>query len=257
MALRFPELQSVGEPLGLAAPERIVTVFGASLGEEALRSDLLRGTGGKIGEKLGQFATGQVSLAALAMGERNAVAPSERGEGGRRTRRARDGNNGKPPRDDTELTGLIGEAFVYEWLRGQLPGFDERAWVSKNRSRYGLADVGEDDLGYDFCYRDVEGRLQGRMDRPTYYIEVKASAGDGESAFPMSANEWEQARECHGIQDQVYVVIRIADVRSGPRVSDVIYDPFGLYRKGQIALTASDMWVRVGKPSASMTSNRP
>jgi len=95
------------------------------------------------------------------------------------------------------------------------------------------------------------------MDRPTYYIEVKASAGDGESAFPMSANEWEQARACHGIQDQVYVVIRIADVRSEPRVLDVIYDPSGLYRNGQIALTASDMWVRVGKPSASMTSNRP
>jgi len=48
---------------------------------------------------------------------------------------------------------------VYELFRMSLPGFDEMAWRSCNRTLYGLEGEGNDSLGYDFSYQDIENRL--------------------------------------------------------------------------------------------------
>ena len=74
-----------------------------------------------------------------------------------------------------ERNGLLGEAFAYEVLRKQLPEFDASNWVSSNRQRYGLEAEGDDNLGYDFQYRDIDGKLTGRETAPLCFIEVKSN----------------------------------------------------------------------------------
>ena len=86
------------------------------------------------------------------------------------------------------------------------------------------------------------------LGRPICYLEVKASSGDGTEPFQISVNEWNKAHECHQSNNSVYAIIRVAHVRDGPRIVDIIRDPFGLYCRGQLALSAQEMWVHVGAP---------
>jgi hypothetical protein len=123
-------------------------------------------------------------------------------------------------------------------------------WRSCNRSAYGLEGEGNDTLGYDFLYRDLENRLGGRADSPLCFIEVKASSGNGSESFPMTANEWDKARECHQTGESVYIIVRVANVRDDPQIADVIIDPFGLYGEGQVAVVSRDIWVHVGQPQS-------
>ncbi|MBI4206676.1 MAG: DUF3883 domain-containing protein [Betaproteobacteria bacterium] len=84
--------------------------------------------------------------------------------------------------------------------------------------------------------------MVGRSNCPLCCIEVKASPGDGSESFPMTANEWEKARECHQAQDSVYIIVRVANARDAPRIADVIVDPFGLYGAGQVAVVSRDIY---------------
>ena len=120
--------------------------------------------------------------------------------------------------------------------------------LSRGYNAYGLEGEGDDSLGYDFSYRDIDNQLAGRLDRPLCYIEVKSSSGDGSEPFQMTINEWEKARECHQASDSVYIIMRVARVRDDPRITDVIIDPFGLYGAGQIAVASRDLWIHVGSP---------
>jgi hypothetical protein len=147
---------------------------------------------------------------------------------------------------ETGALTAAGEAFVYELFRLELSGFDEMAWRSCNRNAYGLEGDGNDSLGYDFSYQDIENRLAGRSDRPLCCIEVKSSSGDGSEPFQITDNEWERARECHQTAGSVYIIVPVAHVRDDPRIADVIIDPFGLYRAGQVGVVMQDMWVYVG-----------
>lgn len=124
------------------------------------------------------------------------------------------------------------------------------AWRSCNRNAYGLEGDGNDSLGYDFSYQDIENRLAGRSDRPLCYIEVKSSSGDGNEPFQITDNEWGKARECHQTVGLVHIIVRVAHIRDDPRIADVIVDPFGLYRAGQVGIVMQDMWVYVGLPQS-------
>jgi hypothetical protein len=242
---RFKELAGVGAPGPPPVPKRVITVLGQNRAEDDIEKDLLRGTTGAIGQQLKSIAERQVLDATMLNVTRSKVsAPSSKGK----ARGSAGGGGGSGTRKDKELAGLLGEAFVYEHLRLTLPGFDERAWRSCNRNLYGLEGAGDDSLGFDFSYRDIEGRLTMRSDRPTCYLDVKASSGDGMEPFQMSANEWERARECHESSDSVYGIIRVAHVRDNPKITDIVFDPFGLYRAGQLALSTQDMWIHVGVP---------
>lgn len=48
----------------------------------------------------------------------------------------------------------------------------------------------------------------------------------------------------------MYIVVRVANVRDDPRITDVILDPFGLYGDGQVAVVSRDIWVYVGGPQS-------
>ncbi len=242
---RFSELAAAGPSPIPPAPKRIVTVLGQAQAEDDVEKELLRGTAGAIGQKLKALAEKQALETDMGKLARSTVsAPDTSG----RKHGAGGGGGGPANRKDKELAGLLGEAFVYEQFRLFLPGFDERSWRSCNRNLYGLEGAGDDSLGFDFSYRDVEGRLTAQPDHPMCYLDAKASSGDGTEPFQMSVNEWNKARECHESSDSIYVIVRISHVREGPSVVDIICDPFGLYRKGQVALSAQDMWIHVGKP---------
>lgn len=244
---RFKELSDLdrGEPV--APPKRKVTVFGQEKTEDDVVNDLLHGTAGDIGQMLKEKAALQPLDPDLGTGVRGKVVlkPKTREGGG-----GGGGGGGTDNAKDRELVGLLGEAFVYEKFRLALPGFDEMSWRSRNRSAYGLEGEGNDALGYDFLYRDIENRLGGRADRPLCCIEVKASSGDGSESFPMTANEWDKARECHQTDESVYIIVRVANVRDDPQIADVIIDPFGLYGDGQVAVVSRDIWVYVGGPQS-------
>lgn len=246
MLQRFPELALASrgpEP----APVRQITVFGQPRPEDAVHSDLLLGSTGETGRRLKDLAAVHPECFANSRRQRlPIVSPAPRTP-------ARGPGRGRPGayhelRRDQELSGLLGEAFIFELFRRVLPDFDERAWCSENRHRYGLEGEGADSLGYDMQYRDSAGILTGRQDVPLCFIEVKASSGDAREAFPISANEWEKARACHHNGTEVYLIIRVAAVRDLPRIADVILDPFGLYTEQKVALTTNDMWVYVGAP---------
>jgi len=254
---RFKELAGVGGENPVALPKHRITIFGQDQTEDDAATDLLRGTTGGIGKELKKKAALHPLDPILGKGSRKKVVlPSER----TKTRGGRGGGGGGTleNKKDRELAGLLGEAFVYEYFRIQLPAFDEMAWRSCNRNAYGLEGEGNDSLGFDFSYRDNENRLAGRVDRPLCCIEVKSSSGDGSEPFPMTANEWDKARDCYQSADSVYIILRVAHVRDDPKITDVIIDPFSLYGAGQVGVVSRDMWVYVGAPqSASDVADDP
>ena len=255
---RFNELASVGGEEPVAPPKHRITIFGQDQTEDDAVTDLLRGTTGGIGQQLKEKAALHPLDPILGKGSREKVVrPSgrtkSRGGGG-----GGSGGGTLANKKDRELAGLLGEAFVYEYFRIQLPAFDEMAWRSCNRNAYGLEGEGNDTLGFDFSYRDNENRLAGRVDRPVCCIEVKSSSGDGSEPFQMTANEWDKARDCHQTVDSVYIILRVARVRDDPKITDVIIDPFDLYGTGQVGVVSRDMWVYVGVPqSASDVADDP
>jgi len=245
---RFNELAGVGGVEPAPPPKQIITIFGRGLTEDTAAIDLLRGSVGEIGEQLKEKAGLHPFDPNLGKGVREKIVlPSGKarpgGGGGR-------GDSTQASKKDRELAGLLGEAFVYEYFRTNLPGFDEMAWRSCNRNAYGLEGPGDDSLGFDFSYQDNENRLAGRQDRPLCYIEVKATSGEGSEPFPMTVNEWEKARYCHQTADSVYIILRVSHVRVNPMITDVIIDPFGLYGAGQVGVVSRDMWVYVGAPQS-------
>ena len=146
------------------------------------------------------------------------------------------------------MLGAAGEYFVFEQLRVACRDFDVMNWLSKAREAFGYG-PGDDSLGYDFAYDDVGGVFVGPAAvARRCLMEVKSSAQDGGSSFEMSMNEWEVARRCH--QDPslgTYVILRVADLMSTPRLTDVLVDPVGLHLQGVLNYTSRDLLVVLGK----------
>lgn len=101
--------------------------------------------GGELGRKLTESIDLKLDLARFRIAERGEVTTPQR-----QSRPKRSG--GSPTRfednEEREINGRLGEAFVYEQFRSALDGFDQSAWVSTNRVRYGLDNTGRDDRSW-------------------------------------------------------------------------------------------------------------
>ena len=144
--------------------------------------------------------------------------------------------------------GLLGEAFVYESFCKTLPDFDVACWVSNSRRKYGFHRKGNDGLGYDFEYTDVEGKLTGINNQPHCLIEVKSTTSTENEPFPMTANEWAVAEKCYKSSGTIqYVIVRVTRVKSAPEIADVVVDPVRLWHEDKIVLENRDFIVRTEK----------
>jgi hypothetical protein len=227
-----------------AKPVRTMRILGQQILESNIETDLAKGVLGAIGQTIRECAAKESFPLNVfgALREGVKVQPrtrKTRGEGSRRSTRETE--------QDKALYGRLGEIFVYEVLKARgIPGFDEAAWKSENRTDYLGEGRGTDSLGYDFSFRDEAGVLTGRPG-VACLIEVKSSSGDAEGPFQMSENEWTRAVEAHQNTDEEYLIVRIAHVSDSPTVVDVIADPYKLRRDDKLQLLAADLWVHPGK----------
>jgi hypothetical protein len=198
----------------------------------------------EIATRMDENAGGILDLTALHTCDRNsAQLPQPR----KRGRRGGGGGGRRTSNEEREIIGAMGEWFVYRQLRSQFDDFDSMAWCSKAKHLFGLGNDGDDGLGYDFKYRDSTGRLTGRTESPVCLIEVKATTGDGSQPFEMSANEWDVAQQCHNDPSSgLYVIIRVVQITTSPRIADVLIDPLRLYAMGHLTYAKTDLLIYVG-----------
>jgi hypothetical protein len=241
---QFPELTSTPAPAPAPPPPPTRKALGVEAPADELAADLRKGADGRLGQSIRDSVNPALSLATLlALARSTAPAPKSRAHSGGGSH---SGFDGSVDAQEKELSGCLGEAFVFEQLRALLPEFDETNWVSANRQRYGL-EPGSDTHGCDFIYRDVEGKLTQSAEHPECLIEVKSTGAEIPGPFPLSIGEWSTAQACHESSGRrVYVIIRVSNVRGKPRIADVLLDPVALWEKGQISLRSQDMWVYSG-----------
>ena len=191
---RFPELGELF-PQNQTAPQKQVEILGQQVIESELDDILGQGSNGALGERLTDAVDEDIDMASLAMKHRDPIKkPDSTTKGGRG---GHGGGGAGGGRKADPQSGLLGEAFVYESFRNTLPDFDVACWVSDSRRKYGIDGKGNDGLGYDFEYTDVEGKLTGASDRPHCLIEVKSTTSTHDESFPMTANEWAVAEQCY------------------------------------------------------------
>lgn len=160
----------------------------------------------------------------------------------------------RPPEESEDAkraTGVGGELFVLQQFK-QFPGFDEDCWKSTSRAAAGLPDDGNDGLGYDFAYNDATGCV-GQRPGVRCLIEVKSSQGAADPTFPMSKNEWRVAGAAHVSEGDVYLIVRVENVATAPRIADVLIDPFRMCGRGEIELAEKDLWVSVSAKRAKVS----
>jgi hypothetical protein len=105
-----------------------------------------------------------------------------------KSRSGKGGSNERPTPDKLRTIGLLGELFVYEWLKQKMPKRDhESMWVSTYGHRV-TGKKGDDNLGYDFSYRT------GRGKRKTF-IEVKSHLKDPKE-IELGESEVRKGLEC-------------------------------------------------------------
>ncbi len=243
---KFPELAEPANPT--ASPEAEETkILGILISEDQIDNDLNRGSDGIIGQEIVKAAANEkIDLISLATRNRN----SQSGEGisngfsgGRNqggSRRSGDQKEGADTR-----TGLTGESFFYEYGCKHLPNFDSSCWVSDSRRKYGF-NQGDDGLGYDFAYTDIEGKLFGSKDQPHCLIEVKSTSSAENVPFPITQKEWDVAKQCHtGQIAKEYVIVRVADAKGAPYIADVICNPVQLWHDGKLKLDILSFRVRI------------
>ena len=234
-------------------PQPKQSVLGQEFTASELRADLAAGATGALGAKLAAAAARGLDPALLSASRSALPPPGTRAKGGG-GRGGGGGTSTGQQRREPELIGDLGEAFVHEWLGSVLGAeYGPDCWVSKSRERYGLP-PGNDGLGFDFKVPDPKGALFGTS-AASVQIEVKATSTDGSGPFPMSRAEWEEARRCHveGTEGtELYVIVRVFDVDSDPRIGDVIVDPFAAHGRGEIRLADRDLWVTVAPPQIAV-----
>ena len=239
---KFPEL---GEPSSMSqtVPQNKIEILGHQIAEDKFNDILAHGSGSAIGQAIVNAVNEEIDLISLAKRDRELIIrPDNSFKGGTGSRGG--GSRGGGRKADP-LAGLLGEAFVYESFCKNLPDFDVACWVSDSRRKYGIDGKGDDGLGYDFEYTDVEGKLTGITNQPHCLIEVKSTALTENETFPMTANEWAIAEQCYkGLQKKQYVIVLVLDVKSEPVIADVIVDPVRLWREGKLLLDNRDFIVR-------------
>ena len=239
---KFPEL---GEPSSMnETAQNKVEILGHQVIEGKFDVILGYGSSGKIGRAIADAVDEQIDMVSLATRARDLITRSDDlSKGGSRSRSGGGGRGGGRKADPQ--AGLLGEAFVYESFCKTLPDFDVACWVSDSRRKYGIDGKGDDGLGYDFEYTDIDGKLTGITDEPHCLIEVKSTTSTENEPFPMTANEWAVAEQCYkGLQNKKYVIVRVLSVKSAPVIADVVVDPVRQWREGKLVLENRDFIVR-------------
>lgn len=144
--------------------------------------------------------------------------------------------------------GAQGELFACEWLKHQLPGFDDSCWHSHNITYAGLPMLRGGDPPYDFAYKDVTGAMSGEAGT-VCFIEVKSTSSTSATmSMPITVNEWEVACKLHTqpVQGGVpfaYFIIRVIAVGSavGPKVAAVWADPVKRWLDGHLLLESNQL----------------
>jgi hypothetical protein len=242
---KFEELGNVPTPIAPSAPQPKFDVAGSGWTRDDFAASAAEGAAGAVAQRLGAAVNPTIDLPALRTISRGkvqiATAAAGSGNGGGARGRKR------PPDEYLAMLGAAGEYFAFEQLKAVCRDFDATNWRSRAREAFGFR-AGDDSLGYDFAYDDIGGVLVGAADTRNCLIEVKSSAHGGGNSFEMSTNEWEVARRCHQDPDLgTYVILRVADVTSMPRLTDVLVDPVGLHFQGVLDYTGRDLLVVLGK----------
>lgn len=241
---KFEELGDIPTPAVPPQPKPRFDVIGLGWTRDDFSTSTAAGPVGEVAQRLAAAVDPTIDLAAMRAVSRAKVQialkrPGSGGGGGTTRKRV--------PDEYLAMLGVVGEYFAYQQLKVICPDLDVTNWKSKAREAFGY-DAGDDSLGYDFAYNDVSGILVGRAISPRCLIEVKSAAHDGGSSFEMSTNEWEVATRCH--QDPgwgTYVILRVFDVASKPRLSDILVNPVQLHLDGILDYASRDLLVVIGK----------
>ncbi len=242
----FPEIDRAELTTTKQRPIDVFNFFGNELDEAQLEEDISLGPMGNIG----QLIIGKASSCATELfplgGDRAIVKLPPKTEN--RSFPKPKENRSSVNRKVSGYVGLFGEVFIFERLKAaRLPEFDESVWVSENRQGYTGDHAGNDSLGFDFEIMDLDGRLSGRAGARCL-IEVKSSSGGSDGPFQLTENEWSRAVDAHHDKEREYLIYRVGYATDAKQIDlvDVIRDPYGLRKKGQLELSANDFWVHVG-----------
>lgn len=242
---KFDELGDIPTPSVPPPAKPRFTVLGAGWTHDDFNASAASGPGGAVAQSLEAAINPTIDLAAMRAASRVKVQiaakrPGARGGGGGTRKRA--------PDVYLAMLGAVGEYFAYRQLKVICPDLDITNWLSKAREVFGYG-AGDDSLGYDFAYSAGAEILVGETASPRCLIEVKSAASDGGSSFEMSTNEWDVAARCHHDPTfGIYVILRVEDVASTPRLTDILVDPVQLHLDGVLDYTSRDLLVVVGKP---------
>ena len=244
---KFEELGEIPVPAAPPPPKPRFDVLGSGWTREEFDASASAGPGGTLAQKLEASVNPTIDVAAMRTILRAKVTSKRPGSG----RGGGGGARQRVPDEYLVMLGAVGEYFVYQQLKVICPDLDITNWLSRARERFGF-DRGDDLLGYDFAFNDVRGILTGLPNGPRCHIEVKSSAHGGGNSFEMSTHEWEVALRCH--QEPTfgtYVILRVADVASAPRLTDVLVDPVGLHFQGVLDYASRDLLVVVGAANST------
>jgi Protein NO VEIN, C-terminal len=157
------------------------------------------------------------------------------------------GTRKRAPEAYLKMIGALGEHFVFQQLKELFADFDLTNWRSKAKESFGYGE-GDDALGYDFEYYDMNGVLTGDASVHRCLIEVKSTTQEGTDVFEMTTNEWETAIRCHaGGEKAIYAIIRVVRTASQPQITDILVDPVQLHLDGVLDYSSRELLVAVGK----------
>lgn len=129
--------------------------------------------------------------------------------------------------DQKKAVGLVGELIARVWIEKFHLGkhrieVSDACWVSRYRDEALGTDTGNDLLGYDFVVR---------LNKVTYFYEVKASAGDAQ-IFEMGPTEIVAAMHYRVDQNNKYRILYVANALDPNRRSvTLLPNPFS--REGE------------------------
>lgn len=223
-------------------PKKKTYLGKVDLSDNEVDADLSKGAQGEIGRALQSKINKELDLKGLSQRARKQISP-EKTPGKKVSSNKRYQSR---PRGDDDLTGVMGEAFVYEYLCEKFGenGFDHTCWKSENKFKY-LGIEGSEKLGYDFEWFDSQGLLVSTGQE--CLIEVKSTKGKG-LPFPISTPEWERAKIAHSSPNETYIIVRVISAQDEPEISDILIDPVQMEFDGELVIENLDGWIKPGRP---------
>jgi len=242
---KFEELGEIPKPVMPPPAKPKFNILGLGWTEDEFSASAAAGPTGQLAQRLQESVDPALDLVALRGISReqvqSRVRPFRPGGGGG------SGTKKRVPDEYLRMLGAVGEHFVYQQIKVLFPDFDVTNWRSRAKEVFGYVE-GDDSLGYDFEYHDVDGKLTGKLAPPRCLIEVKSAAQDCGHSFEMTTNEWETAIQSHNSESAVYLIIRVAGTALQPHLVDILVDPVDLHLRGVLDYSSRDLLVAVGRP---------